>query len=106
MKYEEVRVIYFIPPSHLIKEVMLALRRAEVKVREILRETNSWRVKGVSNYHNKVTIILSYERKTLKDMEIFGEVFISRIEAFAEGEQDFIEKLRTKLDVSLLRVTG
>ncbi|HDI00992.1 MAG TPA: hypothetical protein ENF78_00970 [Candidatus Bathyarchaeota archaeon] len=102
--FHERRIIYMIRPKYLLEDVLRALRKLGLEP-SLRSEAGSWLITA-EGPNCSVEIVLRSEEKVVRGLEVLGRIHITELTVSAEGPGDFIEALRYRLEVELLRCLG
>lgn len=98
-------MIYFIPPEVLLGDLERAMSKVRLEY-TVLRRENGWLIAGASG-SNRVRIELSYTLEDVfKESRAIGEIPVSTVSCYVEGDEDFVERFKRALEISLLRCLG
>ncbi|RLI36809.1 hypothetical protein DRO60_05280 [Candidatus Bathyarchaeota archaeon] len=104
MRYQEERTIYMIKPEYLLEDMVRALRKLGFS--PALEERGEGWLIEASKSGRYVKASLRSEKRVLPGLEVFGLVPISHLRVEAEGPEGFVQELRRRLEIELLRCLG
>ncbi len=102
MEFRDERIIYLIPPKEILLDVKRALNKSKLEIKEIKIRKNGWDIYA-SNNDSYANVKITYEKKRFYPFETFGEIYINKLSTIAEGDEDFVKKIKWNLEISLLR---
>ena len=102
--YREERTIYMIKPAYLLEDVLRALRKLGLDT-SLAGEEGLWTIRASSG-DRRVRASLASHRAVVPGLETLGAIPITRLSVEAEGPPEFIEALKYRLRVELLRCLG
>ncbi|RLI09944.1 hypothetical protein DRO33_06105 [Candidatus Bathyarchaeota archaeon] len=93
-----------IKPAYLLEDVLRALRKLGLDT-SLAGEEGLWTIRASSG-DRRVRASLASHRAVVPGLETLGAIPITRLSVEAEGPPEFIEALKYRLRVELLRCLG
>lgn len=103
--YKDDRIIYFIPPNHLVEDIKRLLDKYKIIIEDFKKENNEWKFFGKFK-NNKIFIKISSQKKKIPMLKVFEDLTVNEISLRIEGEKNFINEFKNGFEISLLRCLG
>jgi len=101
----ERRIVYLIPPHTLLEDVKRIFKGSSIDIEEVKVEKSSWQIIGTKD-GALIKAALSFTIKRINELMIFGDIPVSELEVYSEGNESLNRNLKRRMEIGLLRAAG